>query len=204
MAPKPDIAIALETGGTAIVPTETVYGLAARADNAQAVDRIYQIKGRSFDKPLALCVKDMSAAVLYGQMSGFAKDLAAAFWPGPLSLVVKAKPGAPKLDARLYGENKLGEPTIALRCPQADWISLIDPDIPIALTSANPSGENAPRTLPEAKAYIGDKVDYTYNGADCAVGISSTIMTVEERGFKILRQGSIKAEDIAPFMRREA
>lgn len=204
MALTPDIAKTLEAGGTALVPTETVYGLAARADETQAVDRIYQIKGRSFDKPLALCVKDIDAALVYGEMSDFAKDLARAFWPGPLSLVVKASSSGPKLDTRLYGKNKKGEPTISLRCPEADWISLIDPHIPLALTSANPSGEDAPRTLQEAKAYIGDKVDLIYNGADCAIGTSSTILAINERGFKILRQGSIKAEDIAPFMRRGA
>lgn len=203
MASKPDIAQALENGGTALVPTETVYGLAARADKTQAVDRIYQIKGRSFDKPLALCVKDLDAALEYGEMSDFAKDLAIAFWPGPLSLVVKASSDGPKLDTRLYGQNLKGESTISLRCPQTDWISRINSNIPVALTSANPSGSPAPRSLQDAKANIGDKVDFIYDGADCAIGISSTILAVDTHSFKILRQGSIKAEDIAPFMRRD-
>ena len=136
-------------------------------------------------------------------MSDFAKDLAIAFWPGPLSLVVKASSGGTKLDTRLYGQNLKGESTISLRCPQTDWISRINSNIPVALTSANPSGSPAPRRLQDAKAYIGDKVDFIYNGADCAIGISSTILAVDTRGFKILRQGSIKAEDIAPFMRRD-
>ena len=77
----------LNHGGVAILPTETVFGLAGRADQKETVDRLYTIKGRDFDKPLALCVENLEMANIYGHMSGLASELASAFWPGPLSLV---------------------------------------------------------------------------------------------------------------------
>jgi len=107
-----EIKTALDAGEVVILPTETVYGLAARADMADAVSKIYDIKGRDFDKPLAVCV------------------------PGSLTLVLNVKDGT-ALDPRVTS-NSSGVATIALRCPDADWRA--DISDPLALTSANRSG----------------------------------------------------------------
>jgi len=183
-------------GGVAILPTETVYGLAGRADDKEAVDRIYAVKGRAFAKPLALCVPHLEAAHIYGQMSGLAGELAKAFWPGPLSLIVRARNN--KLDKRLYGRNAQGQKTISMRCPQADWTQALQ-DIPLALTSANPSGLAAPLNIDDAAAYIGDSVDAIYGGPPCSIGISSTILSIEGHKAQILRQGSLTPKDFARF-----
>jgi len=191
----------LTHGGIAILPTETVYGLAGRADNKEAIDRIFALKGRKFDKPLALCVENLDKADAYGVMSGLAGELAQAFWPGPLSLVVKARrviAGRTKLDARLYGQNERGQKTISMRCPQADWTAAMQ-GLPLALTSANPSGEAAPLNIDEANAYIGDGVDAIHSGPPCSLGISSTILSVQGRKATILRQGTLTAEDFVAF-----
>jgi len=184
-------------GGIAILPTETVYGLAGRADNPEVVNRIYALKGRDFDNPLALCVENIGMANTYGTMTGLASELAQSFWPGPLSLVVKAR-GHNKLDSRLYGKNQRGQITISMRCPQADWLASIQ-DIPLALTSANPSGQPAPLSSDQAAAYLGDGVDAIYSGPPCHVGVSSTILSIDGRQVKILRQGSLYPEDFVAF-----
>ena len=183
-------------GGVTILPTETVYGLAARADDKNAIDRIYQIKGRDFDKPLALCVDNLDVANSFGVMTGLAADLAEHFWPGPLSLVVKAR--RKELDSRLYGRNPQGRKTISMRCPQSDWRKPLK-DIPLALTSANPSGQPAPLNVNEATDYIGESVDTIYGGPPCQLGISSTILAIEGRKAMILRQGTLQAEDFVAF-----
>lgn len=186
----------LMLGGLAILPTETVYGLAARADNKASIDRLYTLKGREFDKPLALCVESIDMAESYGFMRGLAAELAQEFWPGPLSLIIKAK--SSKLDDRLYGQNKNGRKTISLRCPEADWLKSLG-GLPLALTSANPSGQTAPTNIEQASAYIGDGVDAILLGPPCAVGVSSTILAIDGREATILRQGNLTPEDFMAF-----
>lgn len=191
---------ALQSGGLAIVPTETVYGLAARADRENAVNRIYDLKGRGFDKPLALCVENLDMAKIYGHISGLAEELANAFWPGPLSLVVKAKKpkNGPKLDARLYAKDKDGNTTISLRCPQSKWLSATG-GLPLSLTSANISGQPDPLNVQDAAASLGKGVDAILAGPPCAIGLSSTVMAINGRNAIILRSGSLTPEDFVPF-----
>ena len=186
----------IENGGVAILPTETVYGLAGRADQSETIDKIYNIKGRDFNKPLALCVNTIAMANHYGFMTGLAEELAKAFWPGPLSLIVKAR--NIELDPRLYGRNSRGEKTISMRCPQADWTASMK-ELPLALTSANPSGEPAPINIQQATAYIGAKVDAIYNGSPCEIGVASTILLIEGQNGTILREGSLTAKDLTAY-----
>lgn len=196
----PQLIEALQQGGIAIVPTETVYGLTARADRKKSVDRIYTLKGRGFEKPLALCVENLDMAKAYGHMSGLAEELAAAFWPGPLSLVVKAKAlkSGTVLDPRLYGKDKDGNKTVSLRCPQSTWLSAVNA-MPLALTSANLSGQPDPLNVDDATASLGEGVDVIFNGPSCAVGLSSTVIAINGREASILRAGSLTPEDFVPF-----
>ncbi len=189
----------LHYDGVVILPTETVYGLAARADRPLAVQRLYDIKGRDFNKPLALCVSSLESASQYGEFSRIAKNMAKKFWPGPLTLVVKA--ASPdffnQLAPQMYAKNSKGEATIAIRCPDVEWRTMINYrglDYPVALTSANRSGGADPTTAKEATKAIGYEVDDIWYGPDCEEGLPSTIVTLAEDTPKILRQGALPAK----------
>jgi len=173
------ISATIHQGGVCILPTETVYGIACRADDSAAIDRIYAIKGRDFDKPLAVCVRGIEAAQKLAQFDETAKRLADEFWPGALTLVLPVQ--SKTLDKRCYQ----GE-TIALRCPDIAWRESFE--IPLALTSANKSGEPAATT-----ADTGLEVDTVLDTGPSRKKIPSTILLVKDGTIKCLREGALKA-----------
>lgn len=175
----------LKDGGVCILPTETVYGLACRADNTEAIKRLYAIKGRNFDKPLAVCVSHLNMAKGLAEFGPIASHLAAEFWPGPLTLVLSAK--AKVLDEKCYQ----GE-TIALRCPDIDWSKNLE--IPLALTSANKSGEPAAVT-----ADTGLEVESVLDDGPSREKVPSTILLVKDGKIKCLREGALKADALAAY-----
>jgi len=181
-----DIAKILKGGGICILPTETVYGLAADASNSAAIDRIFDIKGRDFDKPLAVCIRGLAQAEDLAVFRPAAKALAAKFWPGPLTLVLPAK--TKTLDKRCYQGG-----TIALRCPDIDWRERLS-NTPLALTSANRSGEPASVT-----ANTGLQVDTILDAGPSRDGVASTILLINGDKIQLLREGAIKAEHLAEF-----
>ena len=187
----------LARGGVAIVPTETVYGLAARPDNKASIDKIYALKGRNFDKPLALCVRWEAHYKDLVEWSPLAQDLAQNFWPGPLTLVVRAKTPL-TLDKRLYGQDAQGRATIALRCAQSSWSPYCQ-TMPLALTSANRSGQADTTSFDAAFQIFGKDVDGAYRELDKTNGMPSTIIAVNGREAKILRMGAMKPTDFARF-----
>lgn len=175
----------INKSGVCILPTETVYGIAALADSKIAVDRIYAIKGRDFDKPLAICVPHLDHAKKLAQFDEIALRLAEKFWPGPLTLVL---PTAHKvLDARCYQDDM-----IALRCPDIDWRECFT--APLALTSANRSGEPAATT-----AQTGLDVDAVLDTGPSKEKIPSTILSLKNGKIKCLREGALKAESLSEF-----
>lgn len=178
----------LEAGGVCILPTETVYGLAARADHTAAIKRIYAIKGRGFDKPLAVCVRDITQAKSLAEFSPLAERLAQAFWPGPLTLVLPAI--SQNLNAHCYQ----GE-TIALRCPDITWRETLLA-APLALTSANRSG--APDAV-TAQTEINAEVDAVLDGGPSAQGEASTIIKILGNHAVVLRNGALKPAQYAIF-----
>jgi len=189
----PRIQAALEADDVVILPTETVYGLAARADSEVAVSKIYDIKGRDFDKPLAVCVKDVGQAERLAYFNDTAHNLAKRHWPGSLTLVLDASEGA-KLDPRVMQQTDQG-PTIALRCPEADWVEHLE--FPIALTSANKSGEADCTTFDEAMTQLGDQVAAGL-GTDAPLsGSPSTIIRVSGDTMTILRQGALVVTEVS-------
>ncbi len=184
-------------GGVAIVPTETVYGLAAQPKNTAAIDKIYALKGRDFNKPLALCVAHEKHYKDLVQWSPLAQALAQAFWPGPLTLVMTAKmPLA--LDKRIYGQNPDGQPTIALRCAQTSWPAQCQ-TMPLALTSANRSGDADATSFDAAYAIFGTQVDGIFQDKNTCRGTPSTILALNERKATLLRRGAMTAADFASF-----
>lgn len=183
--PPFDIKTRINFGHVCILPTETVYGVACRADHPKSVDRIYEIKGRDFDKPLAVCVRDIKMAKKFACFDKTSLMLAEQFWPGPLTLVLPVENKT--LDSRCYQGD-----TIALRCPDIDWRESFN--APLALTSANKSGAPAATT---AEAEL--DVDAVLNTGPSREKIPSTILLVQNGKIKCLREGALKADALAAY-----
>jgi L-threonylcarbamoyladenylate synthase len=169
----------LESGGLVAVPTETVYGLAARADSAAAVAKIYAAKGRPDFNPLIVHVPGLAAAERYADFTAAARDLAAAHWPGPLTLVVPRR-----ADAGLAEAVTAGLPTIALRAPAHPVMQalLAAVDFPLAAPSANRSGFISPTTAAHVLASLDGRIDMVLDGGATMAGVESTIVAVRADG----------------------
>lgn len=182
----------LQTGGLVAVPTETVYGLAANGLDADAVQRIYDVKGRPAVKPLSLMVHDASwMERLCTSVPKAAKALAERFWPGPITIILPAKEHIPEIV-------RAGGDTIGLRCPDhLDTLALIrQSDLPLAAPSANPSGAPSPKTAGEVAAYFSGGIEAIIDGGACGIGTESTIVDLAHTPYRILRQGALPAEDV--------
>lgn len=191
-SPLATIETALRVGKPVIVPTETVYGLMARADDPMAVDAIYALKGRSFDKPLALCVTGAEMAANYAEISDTAKAIMDAHWPGPLTLVLPIKTQA-ILDRRIAPAG-----TVGLRCPDIFWAGRIG-DMPLALTSANTSGAPDTKTAKAAHDAFAPDAPIVLDGGDCAAGVPSTVLKLTAKTAVMLREGALGKDDLADF-----
>jgi L-threonylcarbamoyladenylate synthase len=185
----------LRAGGTVAVPTETVYGLAARADRDEAVAAIYRAKGRPDFNPLIVHVADLAQAERLAHVDAAARLLADAFWPGPLTLVLPRRDGA-----GLSAAVSAGLPSVALRCPAHPVMRalIVAAGLPLAAPSANRSGAVSPTCAAHVAASLGDRIDLILDGGDCARGIESTIVAIRPHGgWTVLRPGPIAREDIA-------
>ncbi|WP_394730241.1 L-threonylcarbamoyladenylate synthase [Altererythrobacter sp. GH1-8] len=179
----------LERGGLVAVPTETVYGLAARADSPEAVAKIYAAKGRPDFNPLIVHVRDAEQALRYAELSGAAQALASNEWPGPLTLVLPRKP-----DAALAPAVTAGLPTVALRAPAHPVMRTLlqAVDFPLAAPSANRSGFISPTTAPHVLQSLDGRVDLVLDGGPCKSGLESTILAVRHDGtWEELRPGPL-------------
>ena len=179
----------LDSGGLVAVPTETVYGLAARADSAEAVARIYAAKGRPDFNPLIVHVSGVEQAARYAEFSSEARALAAAHWPGPLTLVLPRR-----AEAGLAEAVTAGLPTIALRAPAHPAMrALLEAvDFPLAAPSANRSGFISPTTPDHVLASLEGRIDMLLDGGATRAGLESTIVAVRADGsVEELRPGPI-------------
>ena len=185
---------ALRSGATVGMPTETVYGLAADASNPKAVAAIYAIKGRPNFNPLITHVASIAEARLEAVMDERAEALAAAFWPGPLTLVLPVAPGARSCELA-----RAGLETIALRVPSHPVAQALLQAMqgPLAAPSANPSGTLSPTRAVEVATELGDAVELVLDGGPCRAGIESSIVAVlPEAEPALLRPGAIGRKDI--------
>jgi L-threonylcarbamoyladenylate synthase len=184
-------------GGIVALPTETVYGLAARADRAEAVAAIYRAKGRPDFNPLIVHVPDLAEAEKLAQIDGHGQALAARFWPGPLTLVVPLRTGASIAPAVTAGL-----PTIALRCPAHPTMRavLAASGLPLAAPSANRSGAVSPTTAEHVLATLGGRIDAVLDGGPCARGLESTIVALREHGWQMLRDGPIALRELIALL----
>lgn len=185
-------AAVLRDGGLVAFPTETVYGLGADAWNAEAVARIFAAKGRPADNPLIVHVADRQGLVtVAGALTPLAAQLAARFWPGPLTLVVDAAPGVPAVTTG-------GLTTVAVRMPAHPVaLELIRAaGVPVAAPSANRSGRPSPTTAAHVLDDLGDRVTIVLDGGPCEFGVESTV--VDARGVRpvVLREGAVTREQL--------
>lgn len=195
MAPSPDVARAVELlrrGGLIGLPTETVYGLGADASNELAVRNIFAVKGRPSTHPLIVHVADVARARTWS--AGFspqAELLAAAFWPGPLTLIVKRS-------ARASDAVTGGQDTVGLRVPSHPLALevLREFDGGIAAPSANRFGRVSPTTAAHVRSEFGDDVELVLDGGASQVGVESTIVDVSGSSPRLLRPGGIAREEI--------
>ncbi len=183
----------LRSGQIVAIPTETVYGLAADASNADAVAKIYAAKGRPDFNPLIVHVADQFAAQNLAEFSPMAHQLAQAFWPGPLTLVLPLR-----ADADIAGAVTAGLPTIALRCPAHPVMQALlkKTGLNIAAPSANKSGGISPTRAEHVFAGLGGAVPMILDGGPCSAGLESTIVAVRDNGWQILRPGPVTAAQI--------
>ncbi len=181
----------LAAGGIAAIPTETVYGLAADAANAEAVAKIYAAKGRPGFNPLIVHVADRAMAERYAPFCPLAERLAASFWPGPLTLVLPLAPEAP-----VCALVTAGLPTIALRVPAHPAMQAVVRGLGrgVAAPSANTSGRLSPTTAAHVLESLGGKVPIIVDGGRCAAGLESSIVAVDGDDLVLLRHGAIPLE----------
>lgn len=184
----------LRDGGLVAFPTETVYGLGADATNGKAVARIFEAKGRPSFNPLIVHIPEADAARDFAVLPEYFTALANAFWPGPLTLVMRRGALSPISDLV-----SAGGATIALRVPDAGpaLALLRAAGRPLAAPSANRSGSISPTRAEHVAASLGDRVDLILDGGPCRVGLESTVLDVSHTTPAILRPGSVTREQIA-------
>ncbi|MGI8960983.1 MAG: L-threonylcarbamoyladenylate synthase [Bryobacteraceae bacterium] len=182
----------IRQGGLVAFPTETVYGLGANAFDAQAVQRIYEAKGRPSSSPLIVHVADEAMAKsISAEWPGIADVLAARFWPGPLTLVVKKASAVP--DSVTAGLDSVG-----VRVPSHPVaLDLIRrAGVPIAAPSANRFMQISPTTAEHVRTGLGDRVDMILDGGPTQVGIESTVVALTREPPVVLRPGMISQADL--------
>ncbi len=188
----------LQGGGIVALPTETVYGLAARADSEVAVGKIYSAKGRPDFNPLIVHVANMETAESLAIFDDQARLLAERYWPGPLTLVLPLRPGAAIAAAVTAGLS-----TIALRMPAHPLMRsvLMGAGVPLAAPSANRSGAISPTEANHVIASLGGRIDAVLDGGRCQAGLESTIVALRgSGGWQLLRPGPIAVSDVAKIL----
>ena len=182
----------LQEGGLVAIPTETVYGLAGNIFNESAIKKIFKTKQRPLFNPLIVHVKSREYVNEVAEcIPPKATQLADAFWPGPLTLVLKKKPIIPDLITA-------GKDTVALRMPDHPLTQklLNVLDFPVAAPSANPFGRISPTKAEHVANYFADELEMVLDGGPCQSGIESTIIGFDGDNPILYRLGSISKEDI--------
>jgi len=184
---------ALRRGEIVAFPTETVYGLGANALDASAVAKVFGAKARPRFNPLIVHVRNVEEAETYALLSATARKLAAAFWPGPLSLVLPRRTTCPIPDLVTAGLD-----TIALRVPQHPVArALLEAaKLPIAAPSANRSGRISPTTAAHVQAELDDVPSMILDGGPCPLGLESTVVGVAGNSVTLLRLGALPREAV--------
>lgn len=184
-----------DTGNLLVIPTDTVYGIAADAFNASAVSALLAAKGRGRDMPPPVLVP--RAETVFGLVDGVDErmlSLTARFWPGPLTIIANAQPS---LDWDLGDTHG----TVAVRMPDDEYaLALLGRTGPLAVSSANVSGMPAATSADEAMEMLGDDVDIYVDGGVRASGISSTIVDLTADVPRIVREGPVTIDELREIL----
>jgi L-threonylcarbamoyladenylate synthase len=186
----------LQNGELVAFPTETVYGLGARADDANAVAKIYQYKGRPPNNPLIVHVSDFEMAKRYGIFNDMATKIASSFFPASLTLVVQSRAGAVAENARAGGE------TVALRCPNHSGARALikEAGLGIAAPSANISGKISPTNAQHVLHEFAGRELLILDGGSCEIGLESTVIDCSNDKINILRHGAVTKEMLIKYL----
>lgn len=178
----------LRAGHLVAFPTETVYGLGADATNDDAVAAIFRAKGRPLENPLIVHVPGLREATKLAQFDDRAKRVAAAFWPGPLTLVLGRAQKCP-----ISNQASAGLSTLAIRAPDHAIAQSIlrETALPLAAPSANPSGGLSPTTAQHVADGLGPAVSTILDGGACRIGVESTVLALDRETPTILRPGAV-------------
>lgn len=189
----------LRAGGVVALPTDTVYGIGVSLDTPGGIERLFAAKSRPPDKAIALLLADVEQAAEIGELTPAAQALAAAFWPGGLTLVVPRRTDRPLPAALTGGELAPGAiPTVGLRVPNHDAPRALAKALgPLPTTSANRSGEPEARDADEIERLLGGSIDLVLDGGPAAGGPASTVVDVTSAAPRILRPGAIDEEAIS-------
>ena len=185
-----EIVETLRGGGPVALPTETVYGLAAPAADAEAVRRIFEVKGRPADNPLIVHVADArSAFELVAEVPDYARRLAEALWPGPLTLVLPSAVEWPWVQA--------GHSTLAIRVPEPTYLrEVLRRSGPLAAPSANRSGRPSPTTADHCRDDLDGLIPLIVDGGPARGGMESTVVDCTAPEAVVLRPGPVTLDDI--------
>jgi L-threonylcarbamoyladenylate synthase len=180
----------LLAGGLVVIPTDTVYGLAALFTNSQAIARIFQAKERSENKAIAVLIGDLDQLDRVARsLNPTARRLAQAFWPGALTLVVSRRLDLPG--------NLSPLPTVGVRMPDHSFArQLLRLAGPLATTSANLSGGHNPRSAQEVLAQLDGRIELVLDGGDLPGGVPSTVVDCTGATVSILREGAVPRDQI--------
>ena len=186
---------ALAGGGVAVFPTDTVYGIAASVFRPQAIRRVYRLKGRSYKKPFPFLVANVEQALaLVEPPSKKLRRLLDKYWPGPLTVVFNT--------SALGRWTTGGKDTLALRIPAHPVTQAILKEMgqPLAVTSANRSGQREAVTGKEAEGLFAGKVDVLVDAGPCPGGVPSTVINVASTHWTLVREGAIKKKELLRFL----
>lgn len=177
----------LRQGAIVSFPTDTLYAVASRALDSGAVSRLYRVKRRPEGQPMIWLVSEPRMVEDFGVVTDTARELMARFWPGPLTIVLPAKP-------------VVAEATLAVRAPNHPVALRLLADLgePVASSSANRGGEAPPTDADAVIAGLGEDVDIVLDGGACQIGVASTILDLTADAPRILRQGAIAASALLP------
>jgi L-threonylcarbamoyladenylate synthase len=190
----------LRAGEVVALPTETVYGLAANALDTQAVERIFQVKGRPGHNPIIVHVASIAMAKrCVPTWPALAGKLARAFWPGPLTLVLPRAKDIP-------GVITAGGATVGVRWPSHQFIQAVirECGFPLAAPSANPSNRVSPTTAEHVRKYLGHKIRLIVDGGQAQIGIESTVLDISGAPPRLLRPGMIHEQALLAVTRKLA
>ena len=184
--------VRLKAGGLVVFPTETVYGLAADATHARAIEQVFALKGRPRFNPLIVHFRDIDTLKQQVVWTPLAEKLAMQYWPGPLTMVLDASPQT-HIDPACTG----GLTTLAVRVPVHSLARSLLRHFPsgIAAPSANLSGRLSPTELTHVYKNFGDKTPDALDGGPCQKGMESTIIDARGERPRLLREGAIPRED---------